>query len=219
MAVVIAFRDAVFARMLALEFRDRGIEAEVWDKPEALSELTSAELAVMDAAYLAAGLRPPARGEAVIAGYPEELAAISAQELTRYFCVVRPFAVEEFFASILPSEGNTSPKELRLQKRKSPTQHLALDEATHIAYYKGEKIQLTAREFALLKLLLERRGHPVSRAEAATAVFGGAEPNTNIVDVYINYLRSKLDNRFRVRLISTVRGCGYMINGDPPANG
>ena len=64
----------------------------------------------------------------------------------------------------------------------------------------------------LLRLLLENKGKPVSRAEALERVFEDSENDTNVVDVYINYLRTKIDNRFRIRLISTVRGCGYMIS-------
>ena len=101
---------------------------------------------------------------------------------------------------------------MRAQKRKNPAQYIALDETQRAAYYKGEKIELTGREFELLRLLLDNRGKPVSRKDALSRVFGETGEDTNVVDVYINYLRSKIDNRFRIRLISTVRGCGYMIS-------
>jgi DNA-binding response OmpR family regulator len=88
---------------------------------------------------------------------------------------------------------------------------LALDTENHVAYYKGEKIALTQKEFALLALLYENRGTPVSREHALAEVFSDAETKTNVVDVYVNYLRTKIDSRFDVRMISTVRGLGYVI--------
>jgi two-component system copper resistance phosphate regulon response regulator CusR len=77
--------------------------------------------------------------------------------------------------------------------------------------YKGEKIVLTQKEFALLKLLFENRGEGVSRERALTEVFSDTDTKTNVVDVYVNYLRAKIDHKFDVRMILTVRGCGYMI--------
>lgn len=214
MNVRIASKDAVFARMLELEFLERGVSGvtvETSDKEEDI-HLDDAKLAVIDAKLLLSGtFQPPAPCELVVFGYPEELARIPTQELTRYYAVVRPFVVEDFFDSILVSTGDSPRQELRTQKRKNPSQYIALDETLRAAYYKGEKIELTGKEFELLRLLLDNRGKPVSRAEALSRVFGEAGADTNVVDVYINYLRAKIDNRFRIRLISTVRGCGYMI--------
>lgn len=214
MKVLIAMKDAVYARMLELEFSERGIScAIVSHAKETDAVFEDVRLAVIDAGLLLDGMvTPPASCEAIVIGYPEELARIPTQELTRYYAVVRPFVVEDFLDAVfIPSENGTK-QELRPQRRKNPAQFLALDEALRSAYYKGEKIELTAREFALLRLLLENKGKPVSRAEALTRVFGESGNDTNVVDVYINYLRTKIDNRFRIRLITTVRGCGYMIS-------
>lgn len=63
----------------------------------------------------------------------------------------------------------------------------------------------------MLDLLYENRGVPVSREEALSLVFDEAGGGTNVVDVYVNYLRAKIDHPFGVRLITTVRGKGYMI--------
>lgn len=215
MHVLIASEDAVFARMLELEFLERGISCVISgasDKEEAVLQ-SPAKLAVIDAKLLLSGtFQPSSQSELVVFGYPEELARIPTQEMTRYYAVVRPFVVEDFFGSILVPAGDTPHQELRTQKRKNPAQYIALDETLRAAYYKGEKIELTAREFDLLRLLLDNRGKPVSRKDALARVFGDAGTDTNVVDVYINYLRTKIDNRFRIRLISTVRGCGYMIS-------
>jgi DNA-binding response OmpR family regulator len=76
----------------------------------------------------------------------------------------------------------------------------------------GESIQLTNKEFALLESLLNSRGRCVSRAELLRQVWGmSPDAGTNIVDVYVNYLRRKLKDTGATPLIQTVRGQGYSI--------
>jgi len=89
---------------------------------------------------------------------------------------------------------------------------LSIDEDAHNVTFRGEKISLTKREYDLLAYLYSHKGMPISRDEAVTNVwkydFTG---DTNIVDVYIRYLREKLDDRYNTKLIYTVRHKGYMI--------
>lgn len=218
MKVLIAAADPVFLRMLELEFAERKIDClPVSDVDAAAKNLSEARLAVVDAALLPQDdatrkslLSAPR--EIVLFGYPEQIAQIPTQELTRYYVIVRPFAIDEFFSAFLFSSENSMQHEIRLRKRKHPADSLALDESLRTAYYKGEKIELTQREYALLHLLLKKRGTPVSREQAQAAVFGDSGSGTNVVDVYVNYLRAKIDNKFGIRLISTVRGCGYIIH-------
>lgn len=76
----------------------------------------------------------------------------------------------------------------------------------------GTRIDLTQREFVLLKYLLEHKGEVVTRTMIAQNVWNlGMEAGTNVIDVYINYLRRKIDDGYDVRLIQTIRGRGYMI--------
>lgn len=76
----------------------------------------------------------------------------------------------------------------------------------------GQEITLTAREFNLLLFLLRNREKVVSRVEIAQAVWDiHFSSNTNVVDVYINYLRNKIDRGFSSTLIQTVKGRGYML--------
>jgi DNA-binding response OmpR family regulator len=76
----------------------------------------------------------------------------------------------------------------------------------------GEVIRLTAREGALFELLLRRRGKVVSRSEIQARIWEDAfELSTNIIDVYINALRKKIDGGERDKIIQTVRGVGYRI--------
>ena len=90
---------------------------------------------------------------------------------------------------------------------------LELDLVRRRATRQGKLISLTARELAVLECLLRHAGQPVSRARIFHEVWN-REPNattTNLVDVYINYLRSKVDRDFEPKLIRTVYGLGYLL--------
>jgi DNA-binding response OmpR family regulator len=78
----------------------------------------------------------------------------------------------------------------------------------------GETVRLTAREGALFELLLRRRGKVVSRSEIQARIWEDSlDLSTNIIDVYINALRKKIDAGEREKLIQTVRGVGYRVRG------
>ncbi len=82
-------------------------------------------------------------------------------------------------------------------------------------HYADSLIDLTAREFELLKVLLENKNVVLSRDTLLEKVWGfDYFGETNVVDVYIRYLRSKIDNVFGAAVIQTVRGVGYVIK-DP----
>ena len=104
-------------------------------------------------------------------------------------------------------------RETRLQLRAGD---LELDRLDHTARRGGRTIVLTNKEFFLLEQLLLNRGQCVSRVELLDSVWN-LEPaqTTNIVDVYVNYLRRKLEDPAPGRLICTVRGQGYMVPSAP----
>lgn len=82
----------------------------------------------------------------------------------------------------------------------------------------GRNIQLTAREFALLELLLRNPGRVLSRAEIAEKVWDiRFDTGTNVIDVYINFLRKKVDKDFDTKLIHTIIGMGYVIKAEEVA--
>ncbi len=77
----------------------------------------------------------------------------------------------------------------------------------------GKAVELTAREFAVLEFLIRRAGQVVSRAELLDHVWDqNHDGSTNIVDVYVGYLRRKLEEPFGRPLIRTVRGVGYLLD-------
>jgi two-component system copper resistance phosphate regulon response regulator CusR len=126
--------------------------------------------------------------------------------------LVKPFAFEELIARIRAvlrrSSGHPSPV-LRYQD-------LSLDPATRRVTRAGKEIRLTAREFALLQFLLEHKGEVVSRTRIVEAVWEhDFETFSNVVEVYVRYLRAKVDEPFEQRLIQTVRGVGYALRIGP----
>ncbi len=89
---------------------------------------------------------------------------------------------------------------------------LTLDVERHIVKRAEREISLTIQEFKLLRILLENQDKVMSRTELLNSIWGlNYDPNTNIVDVYISYLRNKVDTGNDVKLIKTVKGRGYMI--------
>jgi DNA-binding response OmpR family regulator len=89
---------------------------------------------------------------------------------------------------------------------------LRVDPATHMVTRAGREIELTAREFALLHFLAQRAGEVVSREQLLEHVWEeGDDVSTNVVDVYVGYLRKKLERRSRPPLIRTIRGVGFRL--------
>ena len=75
-------------------------------------------------------------------------------------------------------------------------------------------IPLTTREFALLEYLMRHRGQALSRAQITRQVWpDDSEAVSNVVDIYIHYLRDKIDHDFEPKLIQTIRGVGYSLRG------
>jgi two-component system copper resistance phosphate regulon response regulator CusR len=92
---------------------------------------------------------------------------------------------------------------------------LELNTASKTVSRKGIKIELTAKEFDLLEYLLKNKGKVVSRRDIAENVWDVSfDTGTNIIDVYINYLRKKIDKDFSIKLIYTLVGKGYVIKAE-----
>lgn len=121
--------------------------------------------------------------------------------------MLKPFSLHELRARCRALVRRR--REARLQLRAGD---LEVDRLEHIARRDGQALELTNKEFALLEHLLLNRGQCVSRVELLGSVWN-MEPaqTTNIVDVYVNYLRRKLNDPPPGHLVRTVRGQGYMI--------
>jgi two-component system OmpR family response regulator len=122
--------------------------------------------------------------------------------------VAKPFAVAELTARIraVLRRGNR-PVQAMLQ-----VNDLHLDRITHTVERRGHAIELSPKEFSLLELLMRHAGEPVSRSAIVSQVWkSNFDTMTNVVDVYINYLRRKVDFGYDLSLIRTIRGIGYQI--------
>ncbi len=124
--------------------------------------------------------------------------------------ITKPFEIEELLARIRAALRKRSPKaeseEILVSGR------LSLDPARYAVSWDGNPLSLTNREFELLRALMANRGIVLSRERLLEQVWGYEYfGETNVVDVYIRYLRQKIDDQFGVKLIHTVRGVGYVF--------
>ena len=138
--------------------------------------------------------------------------------------ITKPFAIEELLARIRVAlkfrHAQTAAPESAAADAASRSGTLSwgslvLDEKGRKVTYGGQEIVLTNREFLMLRILLENRDIVLSRDTLLDRVCGyDYIGETNIVDVYIRHLRTKIDEAFGVRMIQTVRGAGYVIRGE-----
>ena len=123
--------------------------------------------------------------------------------------ITKPFAIEELLARIRAALRK-QPAAPAVQKLTAGP--LVMDVDRHEVTVNGQGVDLTKKEFDLLQHLLENKGRVLSREVLLDAVWGfDFVGETNSVDVYIRFLRSKIDESFGVKLIHTVRGVGYVI--------
>jgi two-component system copper resistance phosphate regulon response regulator CusR len=124
--------------------------------------------------------------------------------------LVKPFAFAELLARVrtLLRRGATSPMDTKLA-----VADLELDLMRRRATRSGQRIQLTAKEFALLELLMRHESEVLPRSLIASQVWDmNFDSDTNVIDVAIRRLRAKIDDAFEPKLIHTVRGMGYMLD-------
>lgn len=122
--------------------------------------------------------------------------------------LVKPFAFVELLARVRALLRRGQPTIERLQAG-----DLCLDLVRRRVTRGGESIDLAPKEFAILEYLLRNQGRPLSRTMIVEHVWDmDYDGLTNIVDVYIRHLRSKIDDHSPVKLIHTVRGIGYMLD-------
>lgn len=129
--------------------------------------------------------------------------------------MTKPFAIEELLARIRVALN-------RAQKQKEPKKstvyeygELQVDMGKHEVRYGLEQISLTKKEYDLLAYLLQHRNEVVSRETLLSEVWDyDYVGETNVVDVYIRYIRQKIDDHYGAKIINTVRGVGYIIKDE-----
>ena len=126
--------------------------------------------------------------------------------------ITKPFAIEELLARLRTVLRKHAVVTLLSFKT------LTLDVDQHECYVEKEKIELTKKEFELLHLLLINKNKVLTREVLLEKIWGYEfDGTTNVVDVYVRYLRSKIEDPFNLKFIHTVRGIGYIIKdeGEP----
>ena len=124
--------------------------------------------------------------------------------------ITKPFAIEELLARIRVALKRKSTD--RQETHKLEIHGVSLDTDRHEVMVAGEPVELTNREFELLHTLMENKNIVMDREKLMNIVCGYEYVGeTNIIDVYVRYLRTKIDDRFGIKLITTVRGVGYVI--------
>ncbi len=200
--IIIGF-DSIFIRMLSLEIEKNGMKTEIYKNLP--NPLPHAILYISEYEFISDIPDPKIlfinndMDEPMIYPSPDVF--------------VRPFIVADFISAVSDKYKQESYKysepEIKAEKKAAEIE-LDLDECT--VSYMDIKSVLTRKEAELLKYLLKNRGRAVTREELIRYVWNyGYAGSTNVVDVYIRYLREKLDEKAGVELISTIRGQGYMI--------
>lgn len=123
--------------------------------------------------------------------------------------LTKPFAFEEFLARVRALlRRQESVKSIKLRAA-----DLILDTQSHVVIRGGQEIKLTAKEYSILEFLLRNKNKVVSRTILTEHVYDlNFDTDTNVIDVFINKLRNKIDRGFEKPILNTIRGAGYTIN-------
>lgn len=129
--------------------------------------------------------------------------------------ITKPFAIEELLARIRTALKKRTIIEKKQNLDIFTYKLLSLNKGRHEVTYDGNVVELTHREFNLLQVLLENKNIVLTRDVLMEKVCGyDYIGETNVIDVYIRYLRTKIDDKFKTKIISTVRGVGYVIKDE-----
>lgn len=201
--------DRRFERMLTLELSSRGVEI-VHGVDINKSDIKKRKLfSIVDLDFCRTDDVSELARESDVIGfsrsYKNELG--SAAESCRAF-LHRPFLTDELISVLFDGVEVHKKRENAPLKMKKHS-YLTVDEVERCAVFGNERIMLTDCEYKVLSLLCEKRGEAVSREDISDLL---GTRDSNNCDVYICMLRRKIDNRLGLKLISTVRGKGYMIS-------
>lgn len=128
--------------------------------------------------------------------------------------MTKPFAIEELLARIKVHLSRVKAGEDKKTKTLEYGK-LKLNLTSHAAHYGEDELTLTKKEYELLEYLLKNKDTALSRDNILNVVWGYEYfGDTNVVDVYVRYLRQKIDDKYGVKIIGTVRGIGYIVRSE-----
>lgn len=230
--------DAHFARMLEIELSALGRSVRhsfslSQEEMEVLVAEETCQLLILDLDVRYVGLESMLvlaqdnKIPVILFGYPSS-DAMTADKMRFYdsdiyrYVFPRPFLMSQFL--YCAKELLCFKEEDQIRRREAPAmamkQHCTADdirinETARQVFYKNDLLTFTQTEYELLLYLMKQRGTVLSRTQLYEAVWKPdgdiRKKDSNIVDVYIRYIRSKLDEPYRIKLIETVRGVGYTI--------
>ena len=126
--------------------------------------------------------------------------------------LTKPFAIEELLARIRVYQRD---KSIGNKTNEIKVKDIVMDNRAHNVKRGSKEIELTKKEFDLLEILIINKNVVLTRAQLIEKVWGyDYIGDTNVVDVFIRYLRCKIDDGFEDKLITTIRGVGYVVKGD-----
>ncbi len=126
--------------------------------------------------------------------------------------MTKPFAIEELLARIRVALSRVRKKTTNKENDVLKVGKLKLNISSHSAFYGDDELSFTKKEYELLEYLIRNKNVAITREKLLNEVWDYEYMgDTNVVDVYIRYLRQKIDDRYKIRFISTVRGVGYII--------
>ncbi len=222
--ILIVEDETKIARFVELELKHEGYETEkAFDGREGLDKALSGQfdLIILDI------MLPQLNGIEVLRRFRKEsetpvimltardavMDKVSGLDAGADDYLTKPFAIEELLARIrvLLKRGEKTEKKTNILEVKG----VRIDTDRHEVSVNGTLVELTNREYELLLTLMKNKNIVLSRDSLMNTVCGyDYIGETNIIDVYVRYLRTKIDDVFGIKLISTVRGAGYAIKED-----
>ena len=126
--------------------------------------------------------------------------------------ITKPFQIEEVLARIRSSLRRINTIINQEEEHVFKIKDILIDKSEHTVYYKNNEIQLTKKEYDLLFYLFQNKNIALTRNQILQNVWGyDYYGDTNVVDVYIRYIRSKIDDIYNINLVETIRGVGYIV--------
>ena len=212
--------DTVTATMLAAGLKKSGYQVTVAGLPSVASETLKTD--AFDVILLDIGLPEVSGFEFATSlrnfGYKGHILMLSGLNKTEDIVkgldagaddyVTKPFVFDELLARVRAMVRRKHSEDLVLKNGE-----LMMDLVERSVTREGKKIDLTTREFNLLEFLMRHREKVVDRNAIARHVWGSEfDPDSNVIDVYINHLRKKIDSPFSMKLLKTVVGHGYVLS-------
>ena len=222
--ILIVEDEAKIARFLELELKHEGYDTEIaGDGRTGLEKALKKDIDLVLLDIMLPGLsgievcrrvRQESQGPVIMLTAKDDVTdKVAGLDMGADDYITKPFAFEELLARIRVALN----RHARPGQKPNILTHgkLTLNLSSHSAHYGEDELTLTKKEYELLEYLLRNKNIALTREQLLNNVwdynyFG----DTNVVDVYIRYLRQKIDDRFGVHIISTVRGVGYIIKDE-----